>query len=157
MPLGRFRFFKTIILSSLLASAVTHANDENLQRKTFLQAEKQIWNTNSATYQSLYNQLHYYPLQPYLDQKRLMTNIKLSSASEINAFLIKYEGTPLDWPLRKKWLNYLAKRNKPLLFQRYFKATSNVELNVSVLSLSTAVWRVAKLNIAKSKFALVSR
>lgn len=128
MPLGRFRFFKTIILSSLLASAVTYANDENLQRKTFLQAEKQIWNTNSATYQSLYNQLHYYPLQPYLDQKRLMTNIKLSSASEINAFLIKYEGTPLDWPLRKKWLNYLAKRNKPLLFQRYFKATSNVEL-----------------------------
>ncbi len=128
MPLGRFRFFKTIILSSLLASAVTYANDENLQRKTFLQAEKQIWNTNSATYQSLYNQLHYYPLQPYLDQKRLMTNIKLSSASEINAFLIKYEGTPLDWPLRKKWLNYLAKRNKPLLFQRYFKATSNIEL-----------------------------
>ena len=117
-----------MILSGLLASAVTSANDENLQRKTFLQAEKQIWNNNSATYQNLYNQLHFYPLQPYLDQKRLMTNIKLSSASEINAFLIKYEGTPLDWPLRKKWLNYLAKRNKPLLFQRYFKATSNIEL-----------------------------
>ena len=117
-----------MILSGLLASAVTSANDENLQRKTFLQAEKQIWNNNSATYQNLYNQLHFYPLQPYLDQKRLMTKIKLSSASEINDFLIKYEGTPLDWPLRKKWLNYLAKRNKPLLFQRYFKATSNVEL-----------------------------
>jgi soluble lytic murein transglycosylase len=128
MPLGSFRFFKTMILSGLLASAVTSANDENLQRKTFLQAEKQIWNNNSATYQNLYNQLHFYPLQPYLDQKRLMTKIKLSSASEINDFLIKYEGTPLDWPLRKKWLNYLAKRNKPLLFQRYFKATSNVEL-----------------------------
>ncbi len=128
MPLGRFRFFKIIILSGLLASSVTYANNENLLRKTFLQAEKQIWNNNSASYQNLYNQLHYYPLQPYLDQKRLMTNIKLSSASEINAFLIKYEGTPLDWPLRKKWLNYLAKRNKPLLFQRYFKATRNVEL-----------------------------
>ncbi len=128
MPLGSFRFFKTMILSGLLASAVTYANEENLQRKIFLQAEKQIWNNNSATYQNLYNQLHYYPLQPYLDQKRLMTKIKLSSASEINDFLIEYEGTPLDWPLRKKWLNYLAKRNKPVLFQRYFKATSNVEL-----------------------------
>ena len=128
MPLGSFRFLKNILLSALLASTASFANDENLQRKTFLQAEKQVWNSGSATYENLYNQLHYYPLQPYLDQKRLMTKIKLSSASEINDFLIKYEGTPLDWPLRKKWLNYLAKRNKPLLFQRYFKATSNVEL-----------------------------
>ena len=74
MPLGRFRFFKTIILSSLLASAVTYANDENLQRKTFLQAEKQIWNTNSATYQSLYNQLHYYPLPVSYTHLTLPTN-----------------------------------------------------------------------------------
>ena len=128
MPLGSFRFLKNILLSALLASTASFANDENLQRKTFLQAEKQVWNSGSATYENLYNQLHYYPLQPYLDQKRLMTKINLSSTAEINDFLNKYEGTPLDWPLRKKWLNYLAKRNKPVLFQRFFKATSNVEL-----------------------------
>ncbi|MBA6390139.1 transglycosylase SLT domain-containing protein [Colwellia sp. BRX10-3] len=128
MPLGSFRFIKTIILSGLLASVSTFASDESMQRKTFLQAEKQIWNNSSATYQNLYNQLHYYPLQPYLDQKRLMTKMKLSSALEISDFLTKYEGTPLDWPLRKKWLTYLAKRKKPLLFQTFFKPTSNVEL-----------------------------
>lgn len=128
MPLGSFRFLKNILLSALLASTASFANDENLQRKTFLQAEKQVWNSGSATYENLYNQLHYYPLQPYLDQKRLMTKINLSSTAVINDFLNKYEGTPLDWPLRKKWLNYLAKRNKPVLFQRFFKATSNVEL-----------------------------
>jgi len=128
MPLGSFRFIKIIFLSAIVASTATFANDDKQQRKTFLQAEKQIWNSNSATYQNLYNQLHYYPLQPYLDQKRLMTNMKLSSASDINNFLTQYQGTPLDWPLRKKWLNYLAKRNKPVLFQSFYRATSNVEL-----------------------------
>ena len=87
MPLGRFMFLKTILLISLIVSTSTSAKEVNLQRKTFLQAEKQIWNKNSSTYQNLYNQLHYYPLQPYLDQKRLMHNITLASANEINDFL----------------------------------------------------------------------
>lgn len=128
MPLGSFRFIKTIILSGLLASSFSFANDGNQQRNIFLEAENQVWNASSATYQNLYKQLHYYPLQPYLDQKRLMTKMKLSSATEISEFLTKYEGTPLDWPLRKKWLTYLAKRKQPVLFQAFFKPTSNVEL-----------------------------
>lgn len=132
MALIRFPSFTgyvhAVLFSCLFTSPNSLANDESVQRKTFLQAEKQIWNASSTTYQSLYNQLHYYPLQPYLDQKRLMTKMKLSSATEIGDFLRKYEGSPLDWPLRKKWLNYLAKRKKPMLFQNYFKATSNVEL-----------------------------
>ncbi|MBA6342806.1 transglycosylase SLT domain-containing protein [Colwellia sp. MB02u-10] len=128
MPLASFRLFKTAILSALLVSAATFANDESQQRKNFLQAEKQTWNHNSASYQNLYNQLHYYPLQPYLDQKRLMTNMKLSSAPKIRDFLAKYKGTPLDWPLRNKWLTYLAKRKQRVLFQNFFEATSDVEL-----------------------------
>lgn len=128
MPLGRFIIFKTIFLISLIVSTSINAKELNLQRKIFLQAEKQIWNKNSSTYQNLYNQLHYYPLQPYLDQKRLMNNITLASTNEINDFLTKYEGTPLDWPLRKKWLYYLAKRKKPSLFQSFFKPTNDVEL-----------------------------
>ncbi len=132
MPLIRFayitKYAKAVLLSSILTSYLSQASDENLQRKNFLQAEKQIWNAKSSTYQNLYNQLHYYPLQPYLDQKRLMSKMRLSSATEIAEFLNEYEGTPLDWPLRKKWLNYLAKRKKAILFQSYFKPTSNVEL-----------------------------
>ncbi|SEL35311.1 soluble lytic murein transglycosylase [Colwellia chukchiensis] len=104
------------------------ANNESLQRKIFLQAEKHIWNHKSASYQNLYNQLHYYPLQPYLDQRRLMNHMTISSAGEIEQFLSKYQATPLDWPLRKKWLTYLAKRNKSVLFQRFYKANSNAEL-----------------------------
>ena len=128
MPLGSFRFIKTTLFSVILVSAPTFASGDNLQRKTFLQAEKQVWNNNSTTYQNLYKQLHYYPLQPYLDQKRLMNKMTLSSAPEITNFLKEYRSSPLDWPLRKKWLSYLAKRNKPVLFQNFFKATNDAEL-----------------------------
>jgi len=102
--------------------------DQSSIRKVFKQAEKQVWQPNSSRYQTLYQQLHYYPLQPYLDRQRLMNSMQLSSTEEISKFLEKYKGSPLDWPLRKKWLKYLAKRNNHLLFQSFFKPTSNVEL-----------------------------
>jgi soluble lytic murein transglycosylase len=114
-------------VSLVLFSTVTLA-DQALMRKTFKQAEKQLWQSHSPSYKSLYQQLHYYPLQPYLDQQRLIHGLKLSSAGEISEFLNKYEGSPLDWPLRKKWLFYLVKRNKKVLFQNFFKPTANVEL-----------------------------
>jgi soluble lytic murein transglycosylase len=108
-------------------SASSYA-DQISFRKIFNKAEKQVWQANSAKYQTLYQQLHYYPLQPYLDKQRLMHGMKLSDAKEINEFLEKYKGSPLDWPLRKKWLKYLAKRNNKLLFQEFFVPTSSVEL-----------------------------
>jgi len=102
--------------------------EQSAIRKVFQQAEKQVWQPESARYQTLYQQLHYYPLQPYLDRQRLMHTMKMSSTEEISLFLEKYKGSPLDWPLRKKWLKYLAKRNHRVLFQSFFKPTSNVEL-----------------------------
>ena len=89
---------------------------DKIQQQRFIQAEKLVHKSISAQYKSLYNHLHYYPLQPYLDQKRLLNNIRLSNAEEINKFLFKYKGTPLDWPLRKTWLKYLAKKKKDCYF-----------------------------------------
>ncbi len=101
--------------------------DKTLQQN-FIRAEKLTFNSKSAQYQALYNQLHYYPLQPYLDQKRLLHKMRLSDANEISQFLDKYQGTPLDWPLRKKWLNYLAKKKQGLLFLEAYQSTSNAKL-----------------------------
>lgn len=128
MSFGSFHWLRLLFIGGILSFANANAADDNLLRKTFLKAEKQVWNAKSVTYQNLYRQLHYYPLQPYLDQKRLKANIKLSATKEISTFLEKYESTPLDWPLRKKWLTYLAKRKQSSLFQQFFKPTSNVEL-----------------------------
>ena len=101
---------------------------DKIQQQRFIKAEKLIKKTTSAQYTLLYNQLHYYPLQPYLDQKRLLKDIRISNGVEINKFLKKFEGTPLDWPLRKKWLKHLAKKKQGLLFLQAYKPTNNAEL-----------------------------
>lgn len=128
MPRRYFDIFRKLIFLCLFLSGSSFSANDNALRKTYLQAEKNVWHANSVTYKNLYNQLHYYPLQPYLDQKRLLNKLRLSSTGEISKFLKEYEGTPLDWPLRKKWLNYLAKHKKSILFQQFYKPTSNTEL-----------------------------
>ncbi|PHR80315.1 MAG: lytic murein transglycosylase [Colwellia sp.] len=111
---------------------------DKVQQQRFIKAEKLIHNSNSSQYQSLYNHLHYYPLQPYLDQQRLLNNIRLSNTTEINEFLLKYKGTPLDWPLRKKWLKYLAKKKQGVLFLQAYKPTNNAELSCQHLKFRLA-------------------
>ena len=149
-------WFFSIFITCLISTS-TIANQTSF-RKIFQQAEKQIWQHNTARYQTLYQQLNYYPLQPYLDQQRLIYGMKLSYAEEISQFLQKYQGSPLDWPLRKKWLKYLAKRNQQILFQNFFISTSNVELTCQyyqyqlksgvaesrVLPKLTSLWLVGK-------------
>lgn len=122
-----FRIFQAVACIACFSFPVI-ADSNHQIRQTFLQAEKQLWKHNSPSYQDLYKQLHYYPLQPYLDQKRLMSRMRLSSSDEIASFLEEYKGTPLDWPLRKKWLNYLAKRNRQSMFLDFFQPTSDVRL-----------------------------
>jgi soluble lytic murein transglycosylase len=131
--------------------------DKN-QQQLFIKAEKLAQQGKSSQYNSLYNQLHYYPLQPYLDQKRLLNNISLSNAAEINEFLLKYKETPLDWPLRKKWLQFLAEKKQGLLFLQAYKPTANAELScqhlkfrlasglpeIMVLPEVTKLWQVGK-------------
>jgi len=117
------------VFSAFPSQKLVLTTDKNLQDK-FIKAQKLLskGESNSVQYKQLYNNLHYYPLQPYLDQQRLKTNLSLTNANEINQFLAKYRSTPLDWPLRKPWLRYLAKKNNKLLFLQAFKTTVNVEL-----------------------------
>jgi len=116
---------KYIILYLLIVSNV-YADDT--LREKFLSANKLVWQAQSNHYQKLYQQLNDYPLQPYLDQKRLMHRMSIADKNEIAVFLEKYRSTPLDWPLRKKWLKYLAKRKQKKLFLSFFKSTNNIEL-----------------------------
>ncbi len=120
--------FCLIFALTIFITFTAFADENTLLRKTFEKAEQQLWKSDSSNYKVLYNRLHYYPLQPYLDQKRLIHRMRLSSAKEIAQFLEQYQGTPLDWPLRKKWLDYLVKRNRQTLFLAFYKPTSDVEL-----------------------------
>ncbi|WP_114326317.1 transglycosylase SLT domain-containing protein [Candidatus Colwellia aromaticivorans] len=121
-----------------LASEPLNLIADKIQQQRFIKAEKLVYKSKSTQYKSLYNHLHYYPLQPYLDQKRLLNSIRLSNTVEINEFLVKYKGTPLDWPLRKTWLKYLAKKKQGLLFLQVYKPTSNAELSCQYLKFRLA-------------------
>lgn len=130
-------WLRKLSLACCLISATSSAfavESNNPQRNTFLKAEKNVWQPESSDYKTLYEQLHFYPLQPYLDQRRLMHRIKLSDANEIEAFLEEYQGTPLDWPLRKKWLHYLAKRERKALFLKFYAENNDAKLNCLRLS-----------------------
>ncbi len=130
MPIKPIRIVFFIYLSLVFFTNTVLADvNKKTQRKLFLSAEKQVWQANSLKYQNLYQQLANYPLQPYLDQKRLMHRIRLKDAKQIDNFLDKYKGSPLDWPLRKKWLQYLAKRQRKWMFLNYYRPNGDVELN----------------------------
>ncbi|MFQ3313792.1 MAG: soluble lytic murein transglycosylase [Colwellia sp.] len=158
--------FNVLLISAcVLASIKIVQADDRLQiltdisqQKIFLKAEKLLAQSYSSQYKTLYNQLYSYPLQPYLDQRRLMATMKLSSAGEIALFLEKHQNSPLDWPLRKAWLQYLAKKEKGSLFLSFYKKTSNTVLtchklnfslkaglpNSAVLPQVTKLWLVGK-------------
>jgi len=123
-------FLKNVLcISVLLCSTVVNAIENTHHRKLFLEAEKTIWRAKPTEFQKLYKELNAYPLKPYLDQQRLMYKINIKDAKEIESFLMAYQGTPLDWPLRKKWLEYLVKKNKKSLFLAHYKSSSNADLN----------------------------
>jgi soluble lytic murein transglycosylase len=99
------------------------------QRKLFIKAEELAHNPNGSAFKKLMKQLEGYPLKPYVELKTLSKFPFMSNKKQIESFLAKYESSPLDRPLRKKWLAYLAKQNQPELFSHFYRNTGNSALN----------------------------
>jgi soluble lytic murein transglycosylase len=123
-----------VLNTSQAASEPLYLNVDKIQQQRFVKAEKLVKKSHSPQYETLYNHLYYYPLQPYLDQQKLLANMRLSSAGEIAQFLTKYKGSPLDWPLRKSWLTFLASKNKIQLFLQFYQPINNAKLNCQYLN-----------------------
>ena len=103
--------------------------DREQQRKIFIKVERLAHNPNSSAYKKAMKQLEGYPLKPYVELKTLSKFPFMANRKQIESFLAKYEFSPLDRPLRKKWLAYLAKQNQPELFSQFYRDTGNVALN----------------------------
>ena len=58
----------------------------------------------------------------------------LKHQTEIENFLNVYQNTPLEWPVRKTWLEYLRQNNKKAAYIRNYRETSNNELTCPYLS-----------------------
>ena len=97
--------------------------DERLaeQRELFVKAEYAAKRGRLAEYRQLRAQLTDYPLLPYLELERLQQVGYLANEERVLTFLQQYEGTPLDWQLRRPWLDYLAGQKEEERFIRDFR------------------------------------
>jgi len=103
--------------------------DREQQRKLFVKAERLAHNPNSGAFKQIMQQLEGYPLKPYVELKTLSKFPFMANKKNIESFLAKYESSPLDRPLRKKWLTYLSTQNQPELFSHFYRDTGNIPLN----------------------------
>lgn len=146
---------------TISSDAVTPEGDANTlqhQRKMFVKAESFAAKPKSWDYKYLQGQIDGYPLKPYIELKTLVAFPYLSNKNKIERFLTAYEGTPLDRPLRRRWLNYLAKKDQGALFLHYYRdvndqrlACKNLhfmlqreELKQKALDTATTYWLVGK-------------
>lgn len=106
------------------------------QRELFVQAEEIADQPNSRRFKDLLSQLDSYPLKPYLLQKSLITYPYLANREAIEQFLVEYADSPLDRPLRKKWLEYLAKQNQSHIFLNAFKDIDDEDLTCKATEFS---------------------
>ncbi|KXI30528.1 lytic transglycosylase [Paraglaciecola hydrolytica] len=125
------------MLGLLLASAavtpvlanVPHAKlSIEAQRQLFIRAETLADKPKNQLYQKWLVQLEDYPLTPYLEQKSLISYPYLSNRDAIEKFLVDYAESPLDRPLRKKWLEYLVKQNKSEVFLTSYRYIGEEDL-----------------------------
>ncbi|WP_153886387.1 lytic transglycosylase domain-containing protein [Aliiglaciecola lipolytica] len=149
MKVAKFFFFRVTLIvlnlvgftiGSVQAQSQAPAVDDTLahQRNVFKALENMLAKPNSDEYKRLRAQLQGYPLEPYIEQITLKTYPYLANQDKIDAFLRTHEGSPLDRPLRYKWLTYLKKKNQADLFMQYFRPTANVELTCQYLTYQMA-------------------
>ncbi|WP_260681511.1 transglycosylase SLT domain-containing protein [Aliiglaciecola sp. M165] len=131
-----FITFTFVAHSFATLAVMPDGNSDELahQRNVYKALENMVAKPNSAEYRRLREQLHGYALEPYIEQITLKRYPYLANQQKIDDFLTKYEGTPLDRPLRHKWLEYLKKKDLPELYLEYFSPTANVELTCQYLA-----------------------
>jgi soluble lytic murein transglycosylase len=126
------RYLTWLVILTVLNVQLALAQDvlsREQQQKLFIKAERLAHNPNSRTFKKLMKQLEGYPLKPYVELKTLRKFPFMANKKQIESFLAKYEYSPLDRPLRKKWLAYLAKQNQPELFKHFYRDIGNTALN----------------------------
>jgi soluble lytic murein transglycosylase len=132
LELVTIRYLLCLVIATALFTQIVVAAptlDREQQRILFLKAERLAYNPNSSAFKEIMEQLEGYPLKPYVELKTLSKFPFMANKKQIEGFLGKYSSSPLDRPLRKKWLVYLAKQNQPELFMHFYRDMGNVALN----------------------------
>lgn len=126
------RYLTWLVILTVFSVPLAIAQDvltREQQRKVFIKAQRLAHNPNSRAFKKAMKQLDGYPLKPYVELKTLKKFPFMANKKQIERFLSQYEFSPLDRPLRKKWLAYLAKQNQPELFMHFYRDMGSTALN----------------------------
>ena len=116
------------------------------QRQLFLQAEKLVDAKNEEQFLVLANQLKDYPLYPYLQYQWLSSHLEQNK--KIQQFLIKYRNSRYASLLKNKWLRYLAKRQDWEQLIKYYRNSSQADIQCA--------YYLAKYKAGQKKTALTA-
>lgn len=109
------------------------APSDTVLRERFLQAEKKIHKVPLAQAEKMLRDLHAYPLKPYIELEYVSRT--LGNTEAVQKFLQQYKGTPLEWPLKKRWLLYLAGVQLTQPFLKNYQMGTDTVLDCTALQL----------------------
>ncbi|WP_230090600.1 lytic transglycosylase domain-containing protein [Pseudoalteromonas rubra] len=130
MKLWFSRFAVTCL--AVCSGAWSHLGQAADPHQAFKDAERVAWGGNYQAFKKSLAELDH-PLKPYVEATFYKRHPKLKYQDEIGRFLSIYDHTPLDWMVRKSWLNYLKRRNKKALFIEHYQDTTNADLKCTYL------------------------
>ena len=109
------------------AGAACPAAPDPAARAAFVEAERSPPKGQSAR-ERLRERLGDYPLLPYVEYARLRKGLHRVPVREIEAFLKRYEGTPVAGRLRSRWLHRLAGRREWEKFIEWYPGSTSAGL-----------------------------
>ncbi|NMH60296.1 transglycosylase SLT domain-containing protein [Alteromonas ponticola] len=147
----KFGFLRRLSLRSVslffvapiaLANALLPGEEANQQqRELFLQTEQAIQSLPVSQLNKVDDSmaaLSSYPLYPYLQRQRLFRNISIANRSAIESFLMTYDGHPIVYTLRAKWLRYLAENKQKSAFLASYRDDMGAEITCFYLQYQLA-------------------
>jgi len=109
------------------------APSDAVLRERFLQAEKKIHKVPLAQAEKMLRDLHAYPLKPYIELEYVSRT--LGNTAAVQKFLQQHQGTPLEWPLKKRWLLHLASVQLTQPFLKNYQMGTDTVLDCTALQL----------------------
>ncbi len=121
--------------ATAIGASMSGADADHLleQRQAFVEAERALKRGDRRRYEALLNDLHDYPLYPYLLYTELRQRIARADSDEINDFLDTHADTPLAPRLRRAWLKdaYRKKRWEEVI--QAYQPTTNAAMQCRYL------------------------
>ena len=117
-----------ICLPGIVAGAMCPEVEDAAIRSAFVKAERSPPKSRSA-WDRLRSDLGGYPLFPYVELARLRSSLAHVAAPEIEAFLKRYDGEPVTFRLRSRWLRQLADRGEWRKLVEWYPGGASIELD----------------------------